>query len=205
MFGGQHIITRQLNKGVFGGASGAVRGTQFFFSKRHTSPPIRANFGDHKTRLYSSVTPTPPTNKTNSTVATAASDTVKKLSKFKQYAEQFKNKPASHLIAFGLLHEVTAVVPLPIVYFALAQSGMTIPFPEQAMEEGNKFVTRVAKYYGWNLEGDTGARTMLNMATSYALVKAVMPLRLALCAWMTPWTATRVISPVMSIWRRFRK
>lgn len=62
-------------------------------------------------------------------------------------------------------------MPLPIVYFALAETGVKIPFPEQAMEEGNKFVGRVAKYYGWNLEGADGARMMLNMATSYAVVK----------------------------------
>lgn len=62
-------------------------------------------------------------------------------------------------------------MPLPIVYFVLAETGVKIPFPEQAMEEGNKFVGRVAKYYGWNLEGADGARMMLNMATSYAVVK----------------------------------
>ncbi|KAF9928190.1 hypothetical protein BGZ67_007098 [Mortierella alpina] len=95
----------------------------------------------------------------------------RKLSRFRQYAEQFKNKPASHLLSFGILHEITAVVPLPIVYFALAETGLKIPFPEQAMEEGNKFVGRVAKYYGWSLEGADGARVMLNMATSYAVVK----------------------------------
>ncbi|KAI1315595.1 hypothetical protein EDD11_000605 [Mortierella claussenii] len=107
----------------------------------------------------------------SSDTSSAATTTAAKLSKFKQYAEQFKNKPASHLIAFGILHEVTAVVPLPIVYFILAESGMTIPFPEKAMEEGNQYVSRVAKYFGWDIEGTTGARTMLNMATSYALVK----------------------------------
>ncbi|KAF9166172.1 hypothetical protein BGX20_000306, partial [Mortierella sp. AD010] len=110
------------------------------------------------------------------TTTTAATVGVKsglgpKQSKFRQYAEQFKNKPASHLISFGILHEVTAVVPLPIIYFALIETGVEIPFPEQAMEEGNRFVARVAKYYGWNLEGSDGARVMLNMATSYAVVK----------------------------------
>ncbi|KAG0265265.1 hypothetical protein BG011_005136 [Mortierella polycephala] len=67
--------------------------------------------------------------------------------------------------------EITAVVPLPIVYFALVETGVKIPFPESAMEEGSRFVTRVAKYYNWNLEGTDGARVMLNMATSYAVVK----------------------------------
>ncbi|KAF9899280.1 hypothetical protein EC991_009213, partial [Linnemannia zychae] len=152
--------------------------------------------------LYSTGLPSTPTS---STTTTTAVDIPKKLSKFRQYAEQFKNKPASHLISFGILHEITAVVPLPIVYFALVETGVKIPFPEQAIEEGNRFVSRVVKYYGWDMEGTDGARTMLNMATSYAVVKALMPLRLALCVWMTPWTATRIVSPVVNFWRRFKK
>ncbi|KAG0249146.1 hypothetical protein BGZ95_007668, partial [Linnemannia exigua] len=120
-------------------------------------------------RLYSTGLPSTPTS---STIATTATPEIpKKLSKFRQYAEQFKNKPASHLISFGILHEITAIVPLPIVYFALVETGVKIPFPEQAIEEGNRFVGRVAKYYGWHMEGADGARTMLNMATSYAVVK----------------------------------
>ncbi|KAK3845463.1 MAG: hypothetical protein J3R72DRAFT_435845 [Linnemannia gamsii] len=154
-------------------------------------------------RLYSTGLPSTPTSSTTTTTATT--EIPKKLSKFRQYAEQFKNKPASHLISFGILHEITAIVPLPIVYFALIETGVKIPFPEQAIEEGNRFVGRVAKYYGWDMESADGARTMLNMATSYAVVKALMPLRLALCVWMTPWTATRIISPAMNFWRRFKK
>lgn len=131
-------------------------------------------------RVYSSSTPTTATN-TATTSTTAVSEIPKKLSKFRQYAEQFKNKPASHLISFGILHEITAIIPLPIVYFALIETGVKIPFPEQAIEEGNRFVGRVAKYYGWDLEGAEGARTMLNMATSYAVVKVHTQLPGCLC------------------------
>ncbi|KAF9969348.1 hypothetical protein BGZ73_008334 [Actinomortierella ambigua] len=125
----------------------------------------------------------------------------------RRYAEQFKDKPASHFVAFAILHEVTAVVPLPLVYFGLTYTDTKIPFPEQALEEGNKFVGRVAKYYGWDIDPSTtdGARIMLNMASSYALVKALLPMRVALCLWMTPWTATRIISPVMNLWRKVVK
>ncbi|KAF9138269.1 hypothetical protein BG015_002445 [Linnemannia schmuckeri] len=167
------------------------------------SPPISKSI---TARVYStSPLGSTAATTTATTTTTTASEIPKKLSKFRQYAEQFKNKPASHLISFGILHEITAIVPLPIVYFALVETGVKIPFPDQAIEEGNRFVGRVAKYYGWDLEGADGARTMLNMATSYAVVKALMPLRLALCVWMTPWTATRIVSPTMNFWRRFKK
>ncbi|KAF9336126.1 hypothetical protein BG006_009627 [Podila minutissima] len=150
-------------------------------------------------------TPTSKTTQPTSSLAFEASTPTQKQSRFRQYAEQFRNKPASHLISFGILHEITAIVPLPIIYFGLVETGIKIPFPEQAIEEGNRFVGKVAKYYGWNMEGADGARMMLNMATSYAVVKAFLPLRLALCVWMTPWTATRIVSPVMNFWRRFKK
>ncbi|GJJ74808.1 hypothetical protein EMPS_07166 [Entomortierella parvispora] len=168
---------------------------------KHILPRTRHSSSSSSSSSSSTVSST----STTATVTADASSTPPKLSKFRQYAEQFKNKPASHLISFGILHEITAIVPLPIVYFALTETGVKIPFPDQAMEEGNKFVARVAKYYGWNMEGADGARMMLNMATSYAVVKTLIPLRLALCAWMTPWTATRIVSPILNFWKRFRK
>lgn len=116
-------------------------------------------------------TPTSTTTQPTSSLAFEASTPIQKQSRFRQYAEQFRNKPASHLISFGILHEITAIVPLPIIYFGLVETGIKIPFPEQAIEEGNRFVGKVAKYYGWNMEGADGARMMLNMATSYAVVK----------------------------------
>lgn len=157
----------------------SVSGVQARPLLTRSPPPINKSIIQ---RSYS--TSTPPGSSiaaaTNTTNTTVTSEIPKKLSKFRQYAEQFKNKPASHLISFGILHEITAIVPLPIVYFALVETGVKIPFPEQAIEEGNRFVGRVAKYYGWDLEGADGARTMLNMATSYAVVKVT---HIRMCIW----------------------
>ncbi|KAG0325250.1 hypothetical protein BGZ99_000905 [Dissophora globulifera] len=158
---------------------------QLWSSSSSPSSSAAASLGTsrHALRFYTSKNTTAaavPSSSAATATATTVSETAQaaaspKLSKFKQYAEQFKNKPASHLIAFGILHEITAVVPLPIVYFTLVETGVKIPFPDQAMEEANRSVARVAKYYGWDLEGTEGAKVMLNMATSYALVKALMP------------------------------
>ncbi|KAF9320957.1 hypothetical protein BG003_004240 [Podila horticola] len=179
-----------------------------YTTRAHTKTPLsRLGVRTNKSHNHYSTSSTSTSAATQpaSSLASEASTSIQKQSRFRQYAEQFKNKPASHLISFGILHEITAIVPLPIIYFGLVETGIKIPFPEQAIEEGNNFVGKVAKYYGWNMEGADGARVMLNMATSYAVVKALMPLRLALCVWMTPWTATRIISPVMNFWRRFKK
>lgn len=128
----------------------------------------------HHNYYSTNTTPTPAT--AQSTASTEVATPIQKQSRFRLYAEQFKNKPASHLVSFGILHEITAIVPLPIIYFGLVETGINIPFPEQAIEEGNRFVGKVAKYYGWSMEGADGARMMLNMATSYAVVK-VTPMR----------------------------
>ncbi|KAF9165218.1 hypothetical protein DFQ26_000428 [Actinomortierella ambigua] len=127
-----------------------------------------------RTAATTTATETATTTATATTAAaTAASSTTRVVKGFRRYAEQFKDKPASHFVAFAILHEVTAIVPLPLVYFGLTYTNTKIPFPEQALEEGNKFVGRVAKYYGWDIDPSTtdGARMMLNMASSYALVK----------------------------------
>ncbi|KAG0030174.1 hypothetical protein BGZ81_002989 [Podila clonocystis] len=177
-------------------------------TRAHTRTSLsRLGIRTNKPRNHYSTNRTPTSTATQpaTSFASESSIPIQKQSRFRQYAEQFKNKPASHLISFGILHEITAIVPLPIIYFGLVETGIKIPFPEQAIEEGNRFVGKVAKYYGWNMEGADGARMMLNMATSYAVVKALMPLRLALCVWMTPWTATRIVSPIMNFWRRFKK
>ncbi|KAJ1561162.1 hypothetical protein HK096_005769, partial [Nowakowskiella sp. JEL0078] len=39
---------------------------------------------------------------------------------WRKYANAFRDKPGSYLIAFAILHEITAIVPLPLFYFLLS-------------------------------------------------------------------------------------
>ena len=92
------------------------------------------------------------------------------ISIWKKYAEQFRNKPASYLTSFALIHEITAIIPLPIVYYTLDSTDIRIPVPEQAVVEGNRIMSKVRTRYGYEpLEADS--RVMVNLATSYAVVK----------------------------------
>ncbi|KAL7753067.1 hypothetical protein RI367_001519 [Sorochytrium milnesiophthora] len=79
--------------------------------------------------------------------------------------------------AFLLLHEVTAIVPLPIVYYTLSYTGLQLPIPESILEESNARIARVVKRYGWQVEPDS--QVMVNLVTTYGIVKALMPVRLA--------------------------
>lgn len=107
---------------------------------------------------------------------------------FRKYASYFKSHPASHLASFAILHELTAIIPLPLVYFFLSTYDIPMPFPENVLAEGNRRMGKMLEYFGLGTL-EENSKTMLHMATSYAVVKAAMPLRVGLCFLMTPWFA----------------
>ena len=74
------------------------------------------------------------------------------------------------MTSLAILHEITAIVPLPIVYYALDYSNFRIPVPEQAVAEGNRIMNKVRTRYGYE-PLDPNNRVMVNLATSYAVVK----------------------------------
>jgi hypothetical protein len=95
----------------------------------------------------------------------------KPLTGYRKYAEQFKNKPGSYMTSFAILHEATAIAPFPFIYLALDASSAKIPFPENLVSEGNRFINKARVYYGYEpLEADN--RVMTNLVTTYCIVKA---------------------------------
>ncbi|KAJ1961548.1 hypothetical protein GGI12_003188 [Dipsacomyces acuminosporus] len=113
---------------------------------------------------------------------------------WRKYAHAFKDRPASHLTAFAILHEVTAVVPLVGVYYVINYFDLKVPFPEDALKEGNRYINKVRVYFGWSkLEDDSPI--LLHLATSYAIVKAAGPLRIAASVALTPWFARWIMVP----------
>ncbi|KAI9173109.1 hypothetical protein H9P43_007240 [Blastocladiella emersonii ATCC 22665] len=157
---------------------------------------------------------------TSGTTTTTAAATPKG---WRKYAGQFKDKPGSHdgyddghsashprrLIhprrpsAFLILHEATAVLPIGLFYYAIDWSGVQIPFPESILEESNARIQRVVKYYNWDVQPDS--RVMLHLVAAYALVKVLLPVRIAASVWMTPGLARvidRTVQPVRAMFRR---
>jgi hypothetical protein len=89
---------------------------------------------------------------------------------WRKYTEQFKNKPGSYITTFVILHELTAIVPFPFIYYGLSWSDLHLPVPEQAIRQGNLIVNKVRVRYGFDaLEPDN--RAMVHLATTYAIVK----------------------------------
>lgn len=50
---------------------------------------------------------------------------------WRRYIDRLKERPASHISAFAILHEVTAILPFPLIYFPLKWSrfGEYLPLP----------------------------------------------------------------------------
>ncbi|KAJ2581884.1 hypothetical protein GGH95_001842 [Coemansia sp. RSA 1836] len=106
----------------------------------------------------------------------------------------FKERPASHITAFAVLHELTAVVPLVGVYYALDYLQPKMPFPQNILEEGNRYINKLRTYVGWQ-RLEPGSPVLLHLATSYAIVKAAAPLRIAASLALTPWFSRWCVVP----------
>mmetsp|Transcript_9584 Transcript_9584/g.15726 ORF Transcript_9584/g.15726 Transcript_9584/m.15726 type:complete len:158 (-) Transcript_9584:600-1073(-) len=131
----------------------------------------------------------------------STADQGQELSGWRKHAYRFREKPASHIVSFALLHEITAVVPIGLVYLALDASERAIPLPEGAIEEGNRFVSKVRAKLGLEpLPPDS--RALFNAAAAYMVVKFCMPVRLAACFALTPWFARAVVTPSSNALKR---
>ncbi|KAI7869503.1 hypothetical protein BDF14DRAFT_1782041 [Spinellus fusiger] len=118
--------------------------------------------------------------------------------RFKRYVDQFRGSPASYIVTFSVLHELTVLVPFPFVYYALKAYNVQIPLPKEALEGGNTAVNKIRKYYGYEpLALDNHA--MVHLATSYAILKLLMPVRLMVSFAMTPFVARWCYDPLKSL------
>jgi hypothetical protein len=102
--------------------------------------------------------------------------------KYKNIIDQLKQHPKSHLTSFLILHEITAIVPIPIFYKILERYPIDYPITPELMEQGNKRMKRMVEIVGWEVD----ARQFLDLVTSYLIVKALLPVRVAASLGLTP-------------------
>jgi hypothetical protein len=136
--------------------------------------------------------------------------------------------PVTHVTAFLLLHEITAVVPL----FGLAGAFHYYHWLPSYFAEGAWVVAGVEKFgryfrrkgwigvgeeaeversakdgadltqietsrgLKWWNRGEGGMRWVVEFATAYAIVKALLPLRIVVSVWGAPWFARWTIIPI---------
>ncbi|KAJ3118189.1 hypothetical protein HK100_000660 [Physocladia obscura] len=97
--------------------------------------------------------------------------------------------PASHLTSFLILHELTAILPLPAIYYTLQATELQIPIPADIMELSEAKMDKVMQRYGWGPYANSDqineqntinsnhskTRMLMDMATAYGIVKILMP------------------------------
>ncbi|KAJ1966645.1 hypothetical protein H4R35_006944 [Dimargaris xerosporica] len=130
---------------------------------------------------------------------------------WRRYVDRLRNRPTSHVLAFALLHEITAIVPLVGLYWLLSTTSWQLPIPERYYEEAVTRAERILKRYGWGgvppvLDSGSEKTTapswtpnptvVLHLATAYGITKLLLPVRLLLCTVLTPVTARVVIHPL---------
>ncbi|KAI9006016.1 hypothetical protein BC832DRAFT_592120 [Gaertneriomyces semiglobifer] len=135
--------------------------------------------------------------------------------------KQLLSHPASYLVSFTILHELTAIVPLPAFYFLfkhsdLAESAINLlDVSPELLAEGQRRMTKMMGYLGYNQDNlaDGVAREvmtiqsgkmMFDLVATYVAVKVLMPVRVAISLGLTPWFARTIVIPVQQAFKRVR-
>ncbi|KAK5166463.1 uncharacterized protein LTR77_008006 [Saxophila tyrrhenica] len=117
--------------------------------------------------------------------------------------------PISHVTAFLLLHELTAIVPVVGLVAFFHCSNWLPPYisegkwVQEATEKAGKYLRRngwlkqESKRDKWFGRGEGSVRLLVEIGTAWAITKALLPVRLVLSVWATPWFARWTVLPVM--------
>lgn len=209
-----HLHHRHL---VFGQALTHNRSSMLSRSSRFAriKIPIRRPWS----RKYATEPPPPPTSSLSRFEA--------RLPRFLRHVTTpLRNAPVSHITAFLILHEITAIVPL----FGLAAFFHYTDYLPKSLSEGKLVRDGTEKFGRWlrkkgwisqedadasvveaeALDGgqgqmvtrDNGVKIVVELATAYAITKAMLPARLLVSVWGTPWFARWTVLPVTNIMRR---
>ncbi|KAH0288745.1 hypothetical protein M436DRAFT_42883 [Aureobasidium namibiae CBS 147.97] len=126
-----------------------------------------------------------------------------------RYVKPLRNAPISHITAFLVLHELTAIIPLFGLTFAFHKFDWLPPVFSEGywVKEGVEKFGRYFRRKGWIRDadgegfekdenrkglakwwprGEDGVRLLVEVATAYAITKALLPLRLGLSIWFAP-------------------
>jgi len=164
---------------------------QFASSLRASRPLVAGSC-----RRVLSTAPPPPSSRVEQVAA-------KLPKRLRPYASRFVDKPLSHLTSFLLLHEITAILPLGGLWWFIHKTQWSPPgLPGEWIRESLERFGKYTAKKGWEaFKGENGGRLLLEIATAWAVVKAILPLRIGLSLWATPWFARVFIVPFTALFK----
>lgn len=127
---------------------------------------------------------------------------------FRPYATRFITAPVSHVTAFIILHELTAVVPLAGIWYVLHQHhdllmASTLDLPAWALEKGTKLIEKGIRDYDLgDILISEKIRFIKEGAYAYVIVKALFPVRIAISLLGMPWFAKWFVLPFTKMFSR---
>ncbi|RCI07717.1 hypothetical protein L249_5691 [Ophiocordyceps polyrhachis-furcata BCC 54312] len=152
--------------------------------------------------------------------------------RFQKYAVRLRNAPFSHVVAFLVLHEITAVVPL-VALWALFHYTTLVPlefvagrfaaYTDAGVAKFERYFRR-KRWFGFDGEqpgqphgpdqehthqvmqrresGDRSYKILVEVALAYAVTKALLPLRIVASLLAAPWFARVMTSIGSSLFRK---
>ncbi|SGZ56760.1 CIC11C00000003134 [Sungouiella intermedia] len=134
-----------------------------------------------------------------------------KVPKFlRPYTTQFIHAPVSHVTAFIILHEITAIVPLIGTWYVLHQyhdlfMTASMDLPAWAIEKGTKIIDKAMADWDFGTYSfNEKVRFIMEGAYAYVIVKALFPVRLAFSLIGMPWFAKWFVLPFTKMFSRKR-
>lgn len=124
----------------------------------------------------------------------------------RRYAGRFINAPVSHVSAFLILHELTAIMPLIGIWYFLHHNHDMIPtmdLPSWALEKGTKVIDKSMEKFDFSdYSLHDKAQIIVEGAYAYVVVKALFPVRLGFSLALMPLFAKWVILPITRLFGR---
>lgn len=121
------------------------------------------------------------------------------------WTKQFINAPLSHVTAFLILHEITAIVPLVGIWYLFHHYNWMIPMdlPHWAIQKGTAVIDKsMARFDFGDYSLQEKARFIMEGAYSYVIVKSLFPVRLFFSLTMMPFFAKYFVVPFTRIFKR---
>ncbi|KAJ8102628.1 hypothetical protein POJ06DRAFT_245166 [Lipomyces tetrasporus] len=114
------------------------------------------------------------------------------------HAERLMNAPGSYVFTFLLIHEVTAIAPLFGLMWLFQVTDWMPPLPEGLIEAGKEFYSKAIPQSSLAEGSESATKLILQGATAFAIVKMILPLRVAFSLLITPWFARRSVIPAVN-------